>query len=148
MLVAHEHEQGTVGALNERGLVRRRGLGVERARIDLTTLENAPVIGGLAALPRRAAIVGVDDGCREVALVVPVVVDRDDEASAAQLHTRPRGGAAEGHPLFLHVLVEVDGTGPGLAVVVGVDHLQEAGAGREQRLVGIVPIGEEHVATG
>jgi len=37
---------------------------------------------------------------------------------------------------------------PGLAVVVGVDHLQEAGAGREQRLVGIFPIGEEHVATG
>ena len=80
--------------------------------------------------------------------MVPVVVDRDDEASTAQLHARARGGAAEGHPLFLHVLVEVEGAGPGLAVVVGVDHLQEAGAGREQRLVGIFPISEEHVAAG
>ena len=128
--------------------MRRGGLRVERARVDLAALEDAPVVGGLAALPRGAAIIGVDDGSGEVALVVPVVVDRDDEASAAQLHARARGGAAEGHPFFLHVLVEVEGTGPGLAVVVGVDHLQEAGTGREQRLVGIFPISEEHVTAG
>ena len=81
-------------------------------------------------------------------LVVPVVVDRDDEAPAAQLHARARGGAAEGHPFFLHILIEVEGAGPGLAVVVGVDHLQEAGAGRQQSLVGIHAIGEEYVSTG
>ena len=123
VLVAHEHEEGTVGPFNERGLVRGGRFGVERARIDLPALEDTPVVGGLAALPRGTTIVGVDDRCGAVTLVVPVVVDRDDEAPAAQLHTRARGGAAEGHPFFLHVLVEVEGTGPGLAVVVGVDHL-------------------------
>ena len=83
MLVAHEHQERTVGALDERGLVRRGRLGVERARVDLAALEDTPVVGRLAALPRRTAIIGVHDGRREVALVVPVVVDRDDEASAA-----------------------------------------------------------------
>ena len=83
-----------------------------------------------------------------MALVVAVVVDRNDQAPAAQLHARARGGPAERHPLLLHVLVEVEGARPGLAVVVGIDHLQETGAGCEQRLVGIHAIGEEHVTAG
>ena len=44
MLVAHEHEERPVFALDERGLVRRRGLSVERARVNLAALEDAPVI--------------------------------------------------------------------------------------------------------
>ena len=83
-----------------------------------------------------------------MALVVTVVVDGDDEASAAQLHTCARGGAAEGHPLFLHVLVQVDGSRPSLSVVVGVNHLQVAGTRGEQRLVGVFAVSEEDVAAG
>ena len=80
--------------------------------------------------------------------MVAVVVDRDHEASAAQLHARARGGPAEGHPLFLHVLVQVEGTLPGFAIVVGVDHLQVAGARRQQRLVRVLAVGQEDVAAG
>ena len=146
MLVTHEHEERTVGALDERGLVRRRGLGVERARVNPAAFEDTPVVGRLAALPRGTPVVRVDDGRGEVTLVVAVVVDRDHEASAAQLHARARGGPAEGHPLFLHVLVQVERPLPGLAVVVGVDHLQVAGALGQQRLVRVLAVGQEDVA--
>ena len=80
--------------------------------------------------------------------MLAVVVDGHNQPPTAQLHARARGGAAEGHPLFLHILVEVDGSGPGGAVVVRVDHLQEAGARGQQALVGVFTIRQEHIAAG
>ena len=42
-------------------------------------------------------------------LVLAVVVDGHNQPPAAQLHASAWGGATEGHPFFLHILVEVDG---------------------------------------
>ena len=125
VLVAHEDEEAAVGQLHDRRLVRRRLVVGQGLRIERLALEDAAVTRRLAALPRLAVVVGVDDGGRELLRVVARVVHGDDQTAlvgaARELQAGARRGAEERHPGLLDLRVQVDRLGPGGALVLGVD---------------------------